>query len=111
MKNGMVDLRNHLFDTLERLKDPDHKTPMDSDTAEAICLVAKRLLESAEIEIQYRKLVGNKDGVSHFLTDSINEAKSDRPALYAQQKETRQRQHQTQVQTIDGDKTLVVGNK
>lgn len=72
MKNGMADLRNHLFEVLERLKDPDPKTAIDGDTAEAICLVAKRLLESAEVEIKYRQLVGAKEGEMPFIADKQN---------------------------------------
>lgn len=69
MKKGMSDLREALFDVIERLKAPG-KNPMDVDTAGAICLAAKRLLESAEIELEYRKNFASQAGApSAFLED------------------------------------------
>lgn len=53
MKNTMADLRNHLFEVLERLKDPDPATPMDVPTAESIVNVAKTLIDSARVENEY----------------------------------------------------------
>jgi hypothetical protein len=67
MKNGITDLRNHLFETLERLKDPDPKSPMDTETAESVCLVAKRLIETAQVEIEFRRLTGQTAVGSEFL--------------------------------------------
>ncbi|WP_122558477.1 hypothetical protein [Pseudomonas viridiflava] len=51
MKNKMVDLRNHLFATLEALQDPTN--PMDIDRAKAIAGVGKVLVESAKVEVQF----------------------------------------------------------
>lgn len=67
MKNSITDLRNHLFDVIERLKDPDEKTPIDCETAEVICLAAKRLIETAEVEIKFRQLTGRENESSDFL--------------------------------------------
>lgn len=67
MKNNINDLRNHLFDVMERLKDPEPKTPIDCETAEAICLVAKRLIETAEVELKYRALAKKDLTASDFL--------------------------------------------
>lgn len=53
MKNSMHDLRNHLFETIERLKDPQPETPMDISTATAIVDVAKTLIDSARVENEY----------------------------------------------------------
>ena len=52
-KNRMTDLRNHLFETLEALKDPD--TPMDVDRALAVASVAQQLIESAKVEVAFIK--------------------------------------------------------
>jgi succinyl-CoA synthetase alpha subunit len=41
-------LRNHLFETLEALK--DRENPMDVDLAHAISSVAGKIIESAKIE-------------------------------------------------------------
>jgi len=53
MKNKIGDLRNHLFEVLERLKDPDEKTPMTIDTAKAIVGVAETIIDSARVENEY----------------------------------------------------------
>jgi len=49
-RNKMEDLRNHLFETIERLKDGD----MEIETAKAICNAAKEINSSAKTEVQYR---------------------------------------------------------
>lgn len=54
--NKMDDLRNHLFETLEALKDKDE--PMDLDRARAVADVAKVLIESAKVEVDFLKVTG-----------------------------------------------------
>lgn len=49
-KNKMENLRNHLFETIERLKDPEEETPMTCETAKEINEVAKTIVETAKIE-------------------------------------------------------------
>jgi hypothetical protein len=51
MKNRMKDLRNHLFETLEALK--DEAKPMDVDRALAVAHVANVLIESAKVEVAF----------------------------------------------------------
>jgi hypothetical protein len=55
-KNKIDDLRNHLFETLEALKD-DEK-PMDLARAKAVAEVAKVLVESAKVEVDFLKVTG-----------------------------------------------------
>ena len=50
-KNRMQDLRNHLFETLEALKDEDK--PMDVARALAVAEVAGVLIESAKVEVAF----------------------------------------------------------
>ena len=69
MKNRMEDLRDHLFETLEGLKDPDN--PMDIQRAQAVQGVAQTLVNSAKVEVDYIKATG-QDGGSGFI-------ESDRP--------------------------------
>ena len=56
MRNKIDDLRNHLFETLEALKD-DEK-PMDLDRARAVADVAKVIVESAKVEVAFLKVTG-----------------------------------------------------
>jgi len=64
MKNKIQDLRNHLFETIEALKDPE--TPMDLDRARTISEVAQTIINSAKVEVEFAKATG-ADTASEFL--------------------------------------------
>ena len=49
MRNKMVDLRNHLFATLEGLQDAEK--PMDLERARAISEVAQVVINAAKVEV------------------------------------------------------------
>jgi hypothetical protein len=72
-KNKMADLRNHLFEAIEQLKDPE--TPMEIDRAKAICAVAQTIINSAKVEVDYLKMGGQAKSLG---SDFIEPAK---PAL------------------------------
>jgi hypothetical protein len=57
MKNKIEDLRNHLFETLESLKDADK--PMDLERANTIANVAKVIVDSAKAEVAFMKVTGS----------------------------------------------------
>lgn len=54
-KNKISDLRDHLFETIEALKDPDN--PMALDRAQAICQVSQTIINSAKVEIDLLKVL------------------------------------------------------
>ena len=54
MRNKIEDLRNHLFETLEGLRDKE--TPMDVERAKAVSMVASAIIESAKVEFKYAEL-------------------------------------------------------
>lgn len=56
MKNKVEDLRNHLFETIEALKDEDK--PMDLDRARMIAQVGNVIVESAKAETKFIETVG-----------------------------------------------------
>lgn len=56
MKNRIEDLRNHLFETLEALKDKE--APMDIERAKAVSQVAQVIIESAKVECKFLELGG-----------------------------------------------------
>lgn len=60
MKNKMDDLRDHLFETLEGLKDKEN--PMDLDRAKAVSDVAQTLINSAKVEVDFIKATGREQG-------------------------------------------------
>jgi len=66
MKNKLEDLRDHLFETIESLKDKDN--PMDLKRAAAIKDVAQTLINSGKLELEYIDITGEK--ASAFLPSS-----------------------------------------
>jgi hypothetical protein len=64
-KNKINDLRDHLFETLEALKDPDK--PMDLARAKMISEVAQTIINTAKVEVDLVKaLNGSAPGSSFF---------------------------------------------
>ena len=59
MPKTLDDLREHLFATLEALRDKDK--PMDIERAKAISKVADAVIESAKAEVAYVKALGRED--------------------------------------------------
>lgn len=55
MKNGMTDLRNHLFATIEGLLDPDK--PLEVERARAVADVASKLIDSAKVEVEMLRVL------------------------------------------------------
>ena len=70
-KNKLEDLRNHLFETIELLKDDDR--PMEVDRARAVAEVANTILESAKVELGFIRAM-DADVDSGFISAS-NETK------------------------------------
>lgn len=56
MKNSLQDLTNHLFETIEALKDTEN--PMDVDRAKAVSMVASQVIAVGKLELQYLDLAG-----------------------------------------------------
>ncbi len=69
MKNKLTDLRNHLFETIEALKDKDD--PMPVERARAISEAAGKLIESGKVELQLLELVGEHDPTPFFDTSLL----------------------------------------
>lgn len=57
MQNKISDLRNHLFATLEALRDKD--SPMEIDRAKAISEVAQTIINSAKVEVEFIRETGS----------------------------------------------------
>jgi len=72
-KNRMSDLRDHLFETLELLKEKDES--MDLDRAKAIVGVAQAIINSATVEVKYLNAIGAE------VRSSLFPAPEERPAL------------------------------
>ncbi|PWG61730.1 hypothetical protein [Sediminicurvatus halobius] len=67
MKNRIDDLRDHLFESLERLKEADGESlEQELTRAKAISETAGKLIDSAKVEVQYLEVTGQIEG-SRFL--------------------------------------------
>lgn len=53
MRNKMSDLRNHLFETLEMVKDGD----METSKAKTICEIAQVIINTAKVEVDAMKVI------------------------------------------------------
>jgi len=85
-KNKIEDLRDHLFETLEALKDPDK--PMEVDRAKAIAGVAREIIESAKVEVKFLEVTGSSGGSGFIGADrqlpaSAGETQRPRALLHA----------------------------
>jgi hypothetical protein len=56
MKKGIEDLREHLFATLDALR--DEEKPMELDRAKTIAQVAQTVIDSAKAENEFMKITG-----------------------------------------------------
>ena len=65
MKNTMSDLRNHLFETLEGLKDKEQ--PLELERAKAVCEVAQTIINSAKVEVDAAKAIGASELTSELF--------------------------------------------
>ena len=54
-RNKLSDLNDHLFETIEALKDPDK--PMDIARAKAVSHVAQTIINAAKLQLDYHKTV------------------------------------------------------
>lgn len=64
MKNKITDLRNHLFETIEMLKDTEK--PMELGRAKAIADVAQVIINSAKVEVAFLEATGAQQ-VTDFI--------------------------------------------
>jgi hypothetical protein len=71
VKNKLTDLRNHLFETIERLK--DEEKPMEVARALAVSNVAQTIIDSAKVELKALELAGSGHA-SEFLEISEDES-------------------------------------
>jgi hypothetical protein len=81
MKNKIDDLRNHLFETLEALK--DEEKPMDLARARAIADVSRVIVDSAKVEVDFLKVTGGIRSTGFLPEDKEEETARPRPKLTA----------------------------
>jgi len=79
MKNKIEDLRNHLFATIEGLLDEDD--PMDLQRAKTISGVAKEIIHSAKVEVDFLKVTGGMEGSGFIPYEPRKPLPPGKPAL------------------------------
>jgi hypothetical protein len=97
MNNDIAELRSHLFDTLRGLRSKD--APMDIDRARAVSEVAKTIIDSAKVEVDYLRTTGETVGTG-FITVGVqdDDAAPGRPLKIVDDK----RGTQTTVEILEG---------
>ena len=78
-KNKINDLRDHLFETLEALKDKDN--PMDLDRAKVISDVAQTIINSAKVEVDLVRAIDRSAPGSNFFALPEEERKAPMKAI------------------------------
>lgn len=79
-KNKLTDLRDHLFETIEALK--DEEKPMDIARAKAIADVSRTVIEIAKVELTFYETTGETRNSRGLLPDGKREGEdSPRPQL------------------------------
>lgn len=79
MKNKIEDLRNHLFEMLETIKDPDAK--VDLARYRLGVDVANSLIDSAKVEVEFVKATGALSGSGFIPEMTTTLPKPARPRL------------------------------
>lgn len=79
MRNKINDLRNHLFATLEALR--DEEKPMDLARAREVANVARVIVDSAKVEVEFVKATGERSGTGFM---PLEETEEFRPRRIAQ---------------------------
>lgn len=78
MKNKIEDLRNHLFEQLERLRESDD--PKEIERAKAVADVGRVLVDTAKAEIAFIATTGKSQGTGFI---ALPEEVPTRPQLAA----------------------------
>lgn len=67
--SSISDLRKHLFETLDALK--DKSAPMDVERARAISEVAQTIINSAKVEVDFMRVRGDRRGGTGFVPEEL----------------------------------------
>lgn len=73
-KNKLVDLNNHLFESLEMLKSGE----MKPEVANQVCNIGRTLLESAKVELKYMDMMGLSRASSPLLSSITDQTPAPR---------------------------------
>ena len=66
-RNKIEDLRNLLFEQIEKLMDKDADTEVEIQKAEAIANLASVIVSSAKVEVDFLKMMGTEGTGTGFI--------------------------------------------
>jgi hypothetical protein len=69
MRNKIEDLRNHLFEQLERLNDEDCNVEQEVEKAKAMAAIGAVIVDSAKAEISFIRATGSLSGTGFIQLD------------------------------------------
>jgi len=72
MKNKIQDLRNHLFEQIERLSDDELNLDKEVKKARAMAEIASQIVETARVEVQYIRAIGTTQKSDFIRLESQN---------------------------------------
>ena len=67
MRNKIQDLRNMLFEQMERLMDDESNLETETKRAEAVAQIANVLVQSAKVEVDFLRMVGAEGSGTGFI--------------------------------------------
>jgi hypothetical protein len=67
MRNKIQDLRNMLFEQMERLMDDDADLATETKRAESIAQIASVLVQSAKVEVDFLRMAGAEGSGTGFI--------------------------------------------
>ena len=67
MRNKIEDLRNLLFEQMERLMDEDLDLAAETKRAESVAAIAAVLVQSAKVEVDFLRMVGAEGSGTGFI--------------------------------------------
>lgn len=69
-KNKINDLRDHLFEIIERLKENNPEDSIDLDKAKQISDTAQVIINSVKVEVDFMKVTGAMKSTSDFIPEA-----------------------------------------
>lgn len=72
--NDINELRTHMFETLRGLRDKDN--PLDIDRAKAVSDIAKTIIDSVRVEVDFLRATGENRGTGFIV---LLDASADNP--------------------------------
>lgn len=69
-KNKIEDLRDHLFETLEALKDTDRPLDEEIKRAKTVVEVSAQIIDSARVEVKYAQVASEVLGTDFLDRDA-----------------------------------------